>query len=1275
MKKYVLFSILLFTMILIFGEWVGVNSDAPAVITQEVISQTYDAMTVRVNVPGVEISKKQMNGAEYNILRIPEASYILEEGMPELPKSAFSMIIADDGVMDLRVKSVQYEEFYIGMIIPSKGNLKRNVNPDDIAYKWDEVYTKDAYYPNNNVELSEPFIIRDFRGVTVTMYPVQYNPVTQTIRVIKSMDIEVFRSAPGGINTINSRKSSSDAGFNEIYSNFFINFKKEQSKYTFLSDEAGNMLVISAAGYMDNLSDWLFWKKKKGIDYELVNVNDIGNNSTAIKTYIQNKYDSEGVTWVVLVGNGTDVATIAGSYDNTCDPVYAYLAGGDNYPDCYIARISGNSEANIDIQMEKFLTYERYPEDGADWYQHACGTATEEGDPTDEERLTWVNDTLLAYTYTTADYIGESWADDADVINALNDGRSILNHIGHGNETGFGTNTAFWITGTMIKALTNYNQLTFGYMCACLIGDFTAATECLCESWMWAGTAGNPTAGFAIYGSSVNQSWVPPTNSQLHANGLLKRELTTSVGGMCYNGSMYMLEVDGDLEMIQTWHIFGDPSIDLYTYTPDTLEVNHEEFIPTGAYPMVIEVLDDDGVTPIEGALVCAWGQTETDMYVTGYTDASGEVTLNTDCSVDMDTIYITVTKHNYKPHEGYAIVGVGLPKKPVLKGYFNFARVPTLNPTLSFNSIDEENDNVMYTIMIDNDMDFSSPDSFVTGTYSEGIDADYMLPTALSDNTTYWWKVKAMDPAGSGHWSSYSEVRNFTISTLIGSNNCSWFQNTTEQFNLDTKLNLAVEGDSIVLKPDSIGTEILLDANFEGGSMASGWSASGSSSSAVWGVGATGATNPPPSYGSYYARIYYPSSGPSPSSDTDYLTGPMKAIGTDVTSLTLSYSWGVDVASTDELRTEIRINNGGTWGSWTELIAHTADGSGADTFDLMSYLPGDSIQVRFAFYSPGGRNGQDGAVDNILLEKHFSVQYSYGSLYTKFAFYDDLDNNSVRTNWGYVNWKQSTVQDSVVVHMEYCNNDIWQLIPDGVLTGNSTGFAGCDASGVGSFSLGSINTSTYDSIRGVFNVFRKGTKSSTEPCIDYIEIGSNLSMSVGINDISLVCSSTEEGVLLNWMYSSTQANTILKIERSENKQNYMTIAEADGKDNAYLDRTAQSGKTYYYRVSAMTDTGMKVFGPVKVITGIMPGVFAISADNSVISDNASITYHVPEKAMVSIDLYDITGRKVMDLFSGNRERGIYGISIPTDNIPSGTYFVILKSGDTLLKAKTTIIR
>ncbi|MDY6787074.1 MAG: C25 family cysteine peptidase, partial [candidate division WOR-3 bacterium] len=803
MKKLLLIIFTVMLALVLTGSWYSVGSQNPSAIRTEVTGQDETSTTVSLEIPGISVVEKMTDGDINTVIRIPGASFILEKGMPELPKKSYSIVIPDNGRMSLTVESVKYRYFDVPTVIPSKGNLKRNVNPETVPYEYSEVYERDAFYPEVPAELSEPFILRDFRGITVTVYPVKYNPVEGRIGIIDRIVYTVRKEESGGKNILDRNRRAIDRGYDEIYSNFFMNYDYiSESKYAGLGDAIGNMLIISAPGYMDNLTDYIYWKKLKGIPVELVDVTSIGNNSADIKNYIQNKYDTEGVAYVMLVGNASDVSTIAGSTgDETCDPMYSMLAGSDSYQDCYIGRFSTDTEEDLDEQLLKTINYERYKQDGADWYHRAMGTATSEGTPTDYERLSWVNDSLLAYTYTSADNINEADnATNADVAAAFNAGRGILNHIGHGDVDGFGTASAFWFTNTDIGNLTNTNKWPFIYFVACLVGDFDdpGYTMCCVEAFMWQGTTTNLQGAVAVYGASVLQSWIPPTHAQLHAMGLLKREETTTVGGMSYNGSMYMLEQDADLAMLETWHIFGDPSIDLTTDTPDTLDVTHVGYVPTGSYNLDINVYDNDGSTPIENALVCVWGNQDTLLHETAYT-SGGLASININAVNPAETLWVTATKHNYKVYEGFVIVGAGAPAKPDLMNYFDYARVPVVNPNLSFICTDKEGDDVRYRILIDTDRNFSNPDSFTTGTYAENTLAEYTIPTNLSDNTTYWWKVKAQDPSASGYWSPYSNSRSFSISsTNLNSGTCSWYQETSEQFEYCALNNLRIDGDSV---------------------------------------------------------------------------------------------------------------------------------------------------------------------------------------------------------------------------------------------------------------------------------------------------------------------------------------------------------------------------------------------------------------------------------------------------------------------------------------------
>ena len=53
--------------------------------------------------------------------------------------------------------------------------------------KWFNIYLNDIYYPENSVNLREPYVLRDFRGQTVIFSPFSYNPIEKVLKVYKSI--------------------------------------------------------------------------------------------------------------------------------------------------------------------------------------------------------------------------------------------------------------------------------------------------------------------------------------------------------------------------------------------------------------------------------------------------------------------------------------------------------------------------------------------------------------------------------------------------------------------------------------------------------------------------------------------------------------------------------------------------------------------------------------------------------------------------------------------------------------------------------------------------------------------------------------------------------------------------------------------------------------------------------------------------------------------------------------------------------------------------------
>jgi len=68
-------------------------------------------------------------------------------------------------------------------IAQSKGNFPRSIDPDAVPFIKGEIYQKEGFSSIKIAEQNEPFIISDVRGQTQFVFPVQYNPVTKTLRI------------------------------------------------------------------------------------------------------------------------------------------------------------------------------------------------------------------------------------------------------------------------------------------------------------------------------------------------------------------------------------------------------------------------------------------------------------------------------------------------------------------------------------------------------------------------------------------------------------------------------------------------------------------------------------------------------------------------------------------------------------------------------------------------------------------------------------------------------------------------------------------------------------------------------------------------------------------------------------------------------------------------------------------------------------------------------------------------------------------------------------
>lgn len=648
-------------------EWVPLNNTMKRNPEITLVSSDVKTSVIKFSFNGFNKINISTPEGEKAAIRLPGGSSLLIPGEPDLAKITASVIIPDMAGMKVEVISSSYKDFNDIDIAPSKGNLYRNIKPSEVPFVYGKSYVQNAFFPGKLSELRDPYILRDFRGQTVVVYPFQYNPVSRILRVYSDIIVRVYED--GNLNQSSSqflRKQKSFSGiskeFHTIYSNHFKNFPGVQ--YTVLPEQ-GKMLIISDAAFMAAMQPFINWKLKKGIQVEMVDMASVGTTETEVKTYVSNYYTNNGLTYLLLVGDYQQIPSPLSSpaqSGGASDPSYGYLSGSDSYPEIFVGRFSAQTVADVETQVQRVLDYEINPVATGTYYDKGVCIASDQG-PGDDNEYDFEHERniradLLGFTYTDVAelYDGtQGVVDDpgnptnTDLFNLIQSGVSIINYTGHGSSNSCST-TGF--SSSDVANLTNFNMLPFFWSVACVNGDFTNGT-CLAEAFLRAQSGGQPTGAIATFMSSINQSWDPPMDGQDEMVDLLVgssvNHTMRTFGGLSVNGCMHMNDEYGSAgaEMTDTWHCFGDPSLMVRTAVPVALSVSHTASVVLGTTSLVITCNTDSAIAAltINGVII------GTGMVL------GGNVTISFPGLLQVDSIDVTVTAFNSIPYMG--IVGI----------------------------------------------------------------------------------------------------------------------------------------------------------------------------------------------------------------------------------------------------------------------------------------------------------------------------------------------------------------------------------------------------------------------------------------------------------------------------------------------------------------------------------------------------------------------------------------------------------------------------------------
>jgi len=610
-------------------------------------------MRVNFVLPEYSVQEETYGETVYHKIMLPLSGTLMEPGMPELPSVCTYIAIPHRGGVNIEVLSTQ--QTVIPNFLPYPVQQGNNLeSPKGFVLNSDYYNGSGSNYPESLIDVSAPFILRDFRIINIKINPFSYNAQTGELTVNQNIQFRLNFTNEPGINELLCEPENISASFDNIYNSMILNYADYRDAV--VAQTPPRYLIIYGTNtdpnFTDALNGYVLWKKQKGADVMVASTatSEAGNSTTSIKNYIQNKYNNPATRpdFVVLIGDTSGSYTIPAFTESggATDYNYTFLAGSDQLGDCFIGRISVENLSQFLVVLNKIYLYERDINlDTASWLNRMMlsGDNSPSGISTMyihkyiKEMSSFVNPN---YSYVE-DY-GSS--PNYTVINqALNQGVGFYSFRGYID----------WVPPNESSLFNGY-KLFHTVNITCGSNNYNSAGEV--EAFVRYGTTAAPkgaVTGIGMCTSSTHTTF----NNAVHGgifSGIFASDMRT-MGEALLNGRLYLNQLFGvsspaNAVKFAAWcNLMGDPTMEVFTGIPNHFNVTCESSIPLGLSLYDVAVHDSVG-NPVEGAaVVLNMGGM---IIARGYTGIDGTVILVLPSNMIAGEATLTISTHNFKPKQ-----------------------------------------------------------------------------------------------------------------------------------------------------------------------------------------------------------------------------------------------------------------------------------------------------------------------------------------------------------------------------------------------------------------------------------------------------------------------------------------------------------------------------------------------------------------------------------------------------------------------------------------------
>ncbi len=673
-----------------------------------VTTQKSSGLEIIYSINSFSLKNTQINGEAMTKIELPGVLLPNNEGAPDLPGTGRYIAIPNGAKASVKVVATRTEKF-TGVEIAPAPRIPWDTEDGPLDYNKNQtIYSSNSLYPSDPVILSDPDAIRGVDVIMLGITPFQYNPVTKELIVYRDIKIEVtYEGGNGqfGDNRLRSRwwdplledmllnsESLTKIDYNKIYQN---STKETGCEYLIIT--ANNSTYQSWA---DSIKEF---RTKQGILTKVMTVDEVGgNNVNTIESFINDAYNTWDIPPAACLligdyGSNSDVNIIAPIWDSYCasDNIYADV-NNNKMPDIVFARIPAGNTSEVEIEVTKFLNYEKNPPTSSYFYSHpvtALGFQTERwfqicseavagfwenelgkstvrinktyiGNPNSDPWSTATNTSTvvnvfgpngLGYIPSTPGQVNCTWYGSAsDVVNAINSGAFMLQHRDHGSEQGWGEPS---FGSSNINSLNN-TDLTFIWSVNCLTGKYNLSSDCFAEKFYQRTSGGNNAGALGIVAASevsysfVNDTYVwgaydnmwpeflPTYGTTPDSRGILPA-FANAAGKYFLQQSSWPYNTGNKEVTYNLFHMLGGAFTTVYSEVPQYLTVTHE--------PIFFAGLATFEITADEGSLIALTVNGE----IIGTGEGTGsQISIPVPSLQPQDFITVTVTKQNYYRYE-----------------------------------------------------------------------------------------------------------------------------------------------------------------------------------------------------------------------------------------------------------------------------------------------------------------------------------------------------------------------------------------------------------------------------------------------------------------------------------------------------------------------------------------------------------------------------------------------------------------------------------------------